>query len=85
MTFNRDIYELANALNSSVLRLQTELLETNRLALALTQKIGNQAFEDQGPQRSELTISIDASPLPKLSKNSCPRYRPALMRQHSRR
>lgn len=63
MTFNRDIYELANALNSSVLRLQTELLETNRLALALTQKIGNQAFEDQEPQRSELTISIDASPL----------------------
>lgn len=62
MAFKQEIFTLVGALTASVHRAQTELLETNRLALALSDKIGQQAFNER-VETTELHITIDTSPI----------------------
>lgn len=62
MTFKQEIFTLIGTLTASVHRAQTELIETNRIALALSDKIGQEAFKDNG-ERTEILMTIDARPL----------------------
>lgn len=65
MAFKHEIFILANTLTAAVHRAQTELLEVNRLALAITDKIGQSAFSEDTihTTTSELVLTLDASPL----------------------
>lgn len=65
MTFKHEIFTLANTLTAAVHRAQTELLEVNRLALAISDKIGQSAFSEDTihTATSELVLTLDASPL----------------------
>ena len=65
MAFKHEIFILANTLTAAVHRAQTELLEVNRLALAISDKIGQSAFNEDTtqPTATELVLTIDSSPL----------------------
>lgn len=65
MTFKHEIFILTNTLTAAVHRAQTELLEVNRLALAISDKIGQSAFNEDTtqPTATELVLTLDASPL----------------------
>ena len=65
MTFKHEIFTLANTLTAAVHRAQSELLEVNRLALAISDKIGQSAFNEDTtqPTATELVLTIDSSPL----------------------
>lgn len=65
MAFKHEIFILANTLTAAVHRAQTELLEVNRLALAISDKIGQSAFSEDviHTTTSELVLTLDASPL----------------------
>ena len=65
MAFKHEIFILANTLTAAVHRAQTELLEVNRLALAISDKIGQSAFSEDPihTTTSELVLTLDASPL----------------------
>lgn len=65
MTFKHEIFTLANTLTAAVHRAQTELLEVNRLALAISDKIGQLAFSEDTNHATpcELVLTLDASPL----------------------
>ena len=65
MTFKHEIFTLANTLTAAVHRAQRELLEVNRLALAISDKIGQSAFNEDTtqPTATELVLTIDSSPL----------------------
>lgn len=65
MAFKHEIFTLTNTLTAAVHRAQTELLEVNRLALAISDKIGQSAFSEDTihTATSELVLTLDASPL----------------------
>lgn len=65
MAFKHEIFILTNTLTAAVHRAQIELLEVNRLALAISDKIGQSAFSEDPihTTTSELVLTLDASPL----------------------
>lgn len=65
MAFKHEIFTLTNTLTAAVHRAQTELLEVNRLALLISDKIGQSAFSEDTihTATSELVLTLDASPL----------------------
>lgn len=65
MAFKHEIFTLTNTLTAAVHRAQTELLEVNRLALSISDKIGQSAFSEDTihTATSELVLTLDASPL----------------------
>ena len=62
MSFNQEIFTLIGALTASVHRAQTELIETNRIALALSDKIGQEAFKTQDTH-TEIVMTLNTGPL----------------------
>lgn len=60
MSFNQEIFTLIGALTASVHRAQTELIETNRIALALSDKIGQEAFKSQDTH-TEIVMTLNTT------------------------
>ena len=64
MTMNKELFAIVGALTASIHRVQTELLETSRIAQTLTAKLGTAAFAAPVQATShEIVMHIDGGPL----------------------
>lgn len=64
MSFTKEIFTMAGALAAATQRAQNELLEVNRIATALMNAAGNNAFEANEEDHSiNITLNVDTTPI----------------------
>lgn len=62
MTIKHEIFTLIGSLTVSVMRAQNELIEVSRIAQEITNKLGQEAFNDPATTDVTISMNIDTAP-----------------------